>query len=213
MRKFLIAICLVFAAPFGHAPALADTKVIAALGDSLTQGYGLPDGDGFVPQMQNWLAARGHDVRLINAGVSGDTTAGGLARINWTLTDEVDAVMVALGGNDLLRALPVEMTAANIHGIAAAVEARDLPLLLVGFKAPGNYGPDYQRDFDAIYPGVATEFGAVYAPEFLGGLRALGLAEGRALMQPDGIHPAKAGVAVIVETLGPSFEALLARIN
>jgi len=208
MRKALVLIILLFGSAAG-----AQTKTIAALGDSLTAGYGLPDGQGFVPQMQAWLTARGHDVRVINAGVSGDTTAGGFARVEWTLTDDVQAVAVALGGNDLLRALPVEVTRDNMHGIATAISARDLPLLIVGFKAPGNYGPAYQADFDAVYPDVAAEFGTVYAEEFLGALRALGMAEGRKFMQSDGIHPNADGVALIVENLGPSFEELLARIE
>lgn len=204
MRKLILALILAMASP-----AFGQTKVIAALGDSLTAGYGLDTGQGFVPQMQAWLTARGHDVRLINAGVSGDTTAGGLARVDWTLSDDVQAVMVALGGNDLLRALPPAVSRANMHGIAKGITAKGLPLLIVGFKAPGNYGPDYQAEFDAIYPDLAAEFDAGYVPEFLGALRALGMEGGRAMMQADGIHPNADGVALIVQDLGPAFEDLL----
>ncbi len=212
MRKFIFALILTLVSPAAH-PAFGQTKVIAALGDSLTAGYGLETGQGFVPQMQAWLTARGHDVRLINAGVSGDTTAGGLARVDWTLSDDVQGVMVALGGNDLLRALPPEASRANMQGIATGITAKGLPLLIVGFKAPGNYGPDYQAEFDAIYPDLAAEFGAGYVPEFLGALRALGMDAGRAMMQADGIHPNADGVALIVQDLGPAFEELLQKLD
>lgn len=191
------------------APATADEVVIAALGDSLTQGYGLPSDQGFVPQLEAWLDARGHEVRLINAGVSGDTTAGGLARIGWTLTDEVDGLIVTLGGNDLLRGLPPEDARANLAGILREAEGRGVAVLLVGMQAPLNYGPEYKAAFDAIYPELATEFGALHAESFLAPI--LAAEDPAALMQGDGIHPNAAGVALVVEALGPAVEALIAR--
>lgn len=183
---------------------------IAALGDSLTQGYGLPADEGFVPQLEAWLAARGHEVTILNAGVSGDTTAGGLSRVGWTLTDEVDGLVVALGGNDLLRGLPPEESRANLDGILSAAGEAGVEVLLVGLPAPGNYGPDYKSEFDAIYPELAEEHGTLYAPDFLAGLRD---GDPSALLQPDGLHPNAEGVARIVAALGPEVEALIGRIS
>lgn len=125
--------------------AQAETVTVAALGDSLTQGYGLPQADGFVPQLQTWLADQGADVNVINAGVSGDTTAGGLSRVGWTLTPEVDAMIVALGGNDYLRGLDPAISRANLDGILAAGQQAGVEMLLVGLTVGGNYGQDYTR--------------------------------------------------------------------
>lgn len=193
------------------APSWADEVVIAALGDSLTQGYGLPADQGFVPQLEAWLRAAGHDVRLINAGVSGDTTAGGLARIDWTLTEDVQALIVTLGGNDLLRGLPPEAARANLAGILQAAEEAGVAVLLIGMEAPLNYGPDYKAAFDAIYPDLAAEFGTLYAESFLAPITAA--PDLRVLMQADGIHPNAAGVVLIVDALGPEVEALIARVG
>lgn len=193
------------------APARAET-VIAALGDSLTQGYGLPREQGFVPQLESWLRERGADVRVLNAGVSGDTTAGGLSRVDWTLTDEVDAMIVTLGGNDLLRGVDPAETRANLDGILDAAEAKEVETMLVGMSAPGNYGPDYKAAFDAIYPELAAEHGALLASGFFDALEAEGRETARAdYMQPDGIHPNAQGVALIVEALGPTVLDLVAR--
>lgn len=189
------------------APAVACAQpTIAALGDSLTQGYGLPEADGFVPQLQAWLRANGApDAIVINAGVSGDTTAGGLARIDWTLTDDVDAVIVALGGNDLLRGIDPAESRRNLDGILARIEARGLPVLLAGLPAPANYGPEYQAQFDAIFPELAAAHGADLYPNFLAGIgEGRDLATARALMQPDGVHPNAEGVAAVVAAIGPA---------
>ncbi|MEL6101898.1 MAG: arylesterase [Pseudomonadota bacterium] len=195
--------------------AKAEDVTIAALGDSLTQGYGLPVEQGFVPQLQDWLRIRGHDVTLINAGVSGDTTAGGLSRIAWTLTDEVDAVIVALGGNDLLRGIDPANSRANLDGILQAARNAKVDVLLIGMEAPGNYGPDYKAAFDAMYPELAEEYGALYLQSFFEGLRTVGSdpASVRAYMQRDGIHPSAQGVALIVEGIGPHVERLLAQVG
>jgi acyl-CoA thioesterase-1 len=205
------ALALAVASVMGPAAA-AEPVTIAALGDSLTQGYGLPEADGFVPRLQEWLRANGaSDVVVINAGVSGDTTAGGLARVDWTLTEEVDAVIVALGGNDLLRGLAPEETRRNLDGILAAIGRRGLPVLLAGLPAPANYGAEYQAAFDAIYPDLAAAHAAILYPNFLAGLgpgRDLGAV--RALMQPDGVHPNAEGVAAVVAAIGPSVLELVA---
>jgi acyl-CoA thioesterase-1 len=195
--------------------AVADDVTIAALGDSLTAGYGLPDGQGFVPQLQGWLRANGQDVTIINAGVSGDTTAGGLARVDWTLTSDVDAMIVALGGNDLLRGIDPAVSRANLAAILDAAAARDLPVLLVGLAAPGNYGPDYQAAFDAMYPDLAAEYGTLHVDSFLGAIGAATQDDPTAmsrLMQADGIHPSAQGVGLIVGALGPAVAALIDRV-
>ncbi len=195
-------------------PAVAEPLTIAALGDSLTQGYGLPQEQGFVPRLEAWLTARGHEVVLVNAGVSGDTTAGGLARVAWTLTPEVDAMIVALGGNDMLRGIDPAHSRANLRGILQAAQEAGVEVLLVGLQAPGNYGPDYKEAFDTMYPDLAGEFGALHAQSFFAGLAVEGDPAAAARhMQPDGIHPNAEGVALIIEALGPQVEALLDQIE
>jgi len=195
-------------------PVAADEITIAALGDSLTAGYGLPQDEGFVPQLQAWLDARDHDVRVINAGVSGDTTAGGLARATWTLTPEVDAMILALGGNDFLRGIDPAVSRANLAGILEEAAVAEVAVLLVGIVSSGNYGPEYRDAFNAMYPDLANEYGTLLDPDFFNGFREV-VAEGALVsdfMQRDGIHPNAAGVALIVETLGPQVEALLERV-
>lgn len=199
---------------FGGTQAVAEPITIAALGDSLTQGYGLPQEDGFVPNLEVWLQSQGADVAVMNAGVSGDTTAGGLARVAWTLTPDVDAMIVALGGNDLLRGIDPASSRANLDGILAEASARGMPVMLIGLPAPGNYGPDYQRDFNAIYPELAAQYGAVYVENFLGPISEGDQAQAlREDMQSDGIHPNAGGVDKIVAALGPRVLELIARAD
>jgi acyl-CoA thioesterase I len=209
MGKVMGAIVLIFWAGF----ALADKVTIAALGDSLTQGYGLPASDGFVPQLEAWLHNQGQDVRIINAGVSGDTTAGGLARVGWTLTPEVDAMIVTLGGNDLLRGFAPDVSRANLDGIVATAKDAGVDVLLIGMQAPGNYGPDYKTAFDAMYPEIAETYGTLYMPSFFEGLGSADTdpATLREFMQGDGIHPNAAGVARIVQAVGPHVLDLIAQ--
>ncbi|MEP0564940.1 MAG: arylesterase, partial [Paracoccaceae bacterium] len=148
----------------------AEPVTVAALGDSLTQGYGLPAEEGFTAQLSNWLTSNGADVTVINAGVSGDTTAGGLSRIAWTLTDDVDALIVALGGNDLLRGIDPAVSRANLDGILKVARDKGLPILLIGMDAPANYGADFEEAFDAMYPALAQSYDTLYHPNFLGAL-------------------------------------------
>mgnify|MGYP001818290675 FL=1 len=191
--------------------AAANPVTVAALGDSLTQGFGLAAQDGFVPQLETWLNAQGAEVTLINAGVSGDTTAGGLSRIEWTLTPEVDAIIVALGGNDLLRGMDPKASRENLEGILQIATERDLDVLLIGMEAPSNYGADFKAAFDAMYGDLAAQYGVALHENFLHALtsrddRTATLAT---YMQGDGIHPNAAGVALIVEDIGPSVLSLL----
>jgi len=204
---------LAAAVVIGAAGAAAEPVTIAALGDSLTQGYGLPEADGLVPQLQGWLDAQGAGVRLVNAGVSGDTTAGGLSRIGWTLTPEVDALIVALGGNDLLRGIDPAVSRRNLEGILQAARAAGVPVLLAGLPAPPNYGPDYKAAFDAIWPELAAEYDAILVGNLLGPL-ADAVRDGTGpgtLLQPDGLHPSAEGVRLVVEALGPKVLDLASR--
>ncbi|HBM42010.1 MAG TPA: arylesterase [Sulfitobacter sp.] len=212
MRKVTTALVLVLSGP-----ALAEPLVIAALGDSLTQGYGLPAEDGFVPQLQNWLDQNGADVTVINAGVSGDTTAGGLARVAWTMTPEVDGMIVTLGGNDLLRGIDPAVSRANLDGIMKAAQDAEVEVLLVGMTAPGNFGPDYKTAFDSIYPDLAAQYDASLMGSFFDGLSDNGetpdLTQARGFFQADGVHPNAQGVTRIVDALGPKVLTLIDQIN
>lgn len=195
--------------------AAAEPVTVVALGDSLTAGYGLSDqSQGLVPVLEGWLKAKGHDVVVQNAGVSGDTTAGGLARIGWALGPEADALIVTLGGNDLLRGIDPAASKASLDGILKEAAARKLPVLLVSMKAPGNFGPEYKAAFDGMYGELATQYGTLLADDFFGGLRAAGAdpadpASMAKFMQADGLHPNPDGVKLIVEGLGPKVEELL----
>lgn len=192
--------------------ATAEPVVIAALGDSLTQGYGLLPEHGLVPQMQRWLDDQGAEVRLINAGVSGDTTAGGASRVDWTLTPDVDGMIVALGGNDLLRGLDPSMSRGNLTRIMETAQSKDVAVLLVGMQAPGNFGPEYKASFDQMYPDLAAQYQSLFAESFFTGLgEAQDPAAVRQWMQDDGIHPNKDGVAKIVAALGPHVLELVER--
>jgi acyl-CoA thioesterase-1 len=190
---------LVLAAVFAGPAAAQQPLTIVALGDSLTHGYGLPPAEGFVPQLDAWLAENGApEIEVVNAGVSGDTTAGGLARFEWSTAGGADAMIVALGGNDLLRGLPPEESRANLDAILEKADALGAPVLLSGMRAPLNYGPDFKDAFDAMYPELAEEHDALYDPFFLAGVE-----DDRSLWQSDGLHPNAEGVAVIVERIGP----------
>ncbi|MEM6678460.1 MAG: arylesterase [Pseudomonadota bacterium] len=179
-----------------------------AIGDSLTAGYGLEQGTGFVPQLDAWLAENGApEAEVVDMGVSGDTTAGGRARLDWALAEGADAVMIALGGNDLLRGILPEASRANLEAMLVALAERKLPVLLAGMSAPNNYGPEYKASFDAMYPELAETYGAILHPSFIAGLSG----ETRDLLQDDGLHPNAEGVALMVEAIGPRVLELIER--
>lgn len=193
----------------------AEPVTIAALGDSLVQGYGLANGDGFIPQLEKWIADAGLDIVLINAGVSGDTTAGGLSRINWTLSPDVDALILSLGGNDALRGIDPATVRQNLDAILAIAAARPVPVLLIGINAPNNFGPNYKAAFGAIYPELAARYATLLYPNFLQALvdmpdRAATLAS---YFQADALHPNIQGVALVVQDIGPSVAALAALVK
>lgn len=182
---------------------------LLALGDSLTAGYGLPQDQGFVPRLQAALAARGRKVRVINAGVSGDTIAGGLARLDWALADNPQAAIVALGGNDGLRGLPSAQSRAALAGILDRLAARRIPTLLAGMIAPPNLGTEYGREFAAVFYDLArARPDVVFVPFFLEGV-----AGDPALNQADGIHPNARGVEEMVRHILPAVETLLERVS
>ncbi|HYE00915.1 MAG TPA: arylesterase [Alphaproteobacteria bacterium] len=172
---------------------------LLAFGDSLTAGYGLPPGEGLTAQLEKALRAEGLEVQVVNGGVSGDTTAAGLARLDWALADKPDAVMLALGANDMLRGLDPKVAEANLDAMLGKLKAKGVPVLLVGMYAARNLGQDYVTRFDRIYPSLAEKHGVPLVPFMLEGV-----AGDVRLNQPDGIHPNAAGVAAVVRTLvGP----------
>ena len=213
-NRRVAAIVVTLALGFSVAPALADPVRLVALGDSLTQGYGLAQGDGFVPQLEAWLQGQGLDVVVINAGVSGDTTAGGLSRLDWTLAEPVDAMLVTLGGNDLLRGLDPAASRANLEAILSRLQAEGIPALLAGMPAPGNYGPDFKREFEAMYVDLAAQFDVPLVANFLQPMtdKADAGVSFADLMQSDHIHPNERGVALVVEHVGPAVAGLVERV-
>ena len=197
---------LVLAAGGVRADTGAEALRILMLGDSLTAGYGLASGDALPVRLEAALRDRGLDVRVIDAGVSGDTTAGGLARLEWALADRPHAVIVALGANDALRAIDPAVSRSNLDRLLRALAERRLPVLLAGMLAPRNLGPDYGAKFDAIYPEVAERHGTLLHPFLLDGVATVA-----ALNQADGLHPNAAGVEVIVERILPNVLCLVGR--
>jgi acyl-CoA thioesterase I len=184
--------------------ASAQNVTILALGDSLTAGYGLQPSDAFPVKLEAALRAKGHDVTIINAGVSGDTALDGLSRLDWALTDDIDAVIVELGANDALRGLPPQQAETAIDSLLAKLREKNLPVLLAGMRAPPNLGPEYQSGFDGMYQKLAQEYGAIFYPFFLEGVAA-----DVKLNQADGMHPNPAGVDIIVSRILPSVEELI----
>ena len=190
------------------APALAAGTRLLVLGDSLTAGFGLAHDDGFEVQLQSALAAHGHSVTIIDGAVSGDTSAGGRARLEWTLGDGADAAIVELGANDGLRGLDPKDMEANLTAILDALAAKHIPVLLSGMYAPPNLGPDYQTAFRAVFDRLGKRHGVLYDPFFLEGV-----AMHPDLIQPDRLHPNAEGVKREVARLLPLVEQLLAEIH
>jgi acyl-CoA thioesterase-1 len=190
------------------APTLAySEQKVFILGDSITHGFGLAVEDALVNQLSNWFASKGLNITFINGGVSGDTTAGGLERLSWSLTDDVSALVVALGANDVLRGFPPELTRENLSAIIDIAENNKTPVLLVGTYAPGNYGEQYKLDFDAIFTDLVEEKRIAYIDSYFKPMID-DIKNGKDvsyLLQADGLHPNPAGVKVIVEYISPQI--------
>ncbi|MFN8947358.1 MAG: arylesterase [Alphaproteobacteria bacterium] len=205
----LLAILAIFLSGINDLRAAeAPTIRILALGTSLTQGYNLPPGTDYCAVLEAQLKARGHKVRIINAGVSGDTTAGGLSRLEWLLEDKVDGVIVELGSNDALRSFDTKETERNLDRILEILGQRGLPVLFAGMKSPRNLGADYVKTYDAIFPALAKKHDVLFFPFFLEGVAA-----DPKLNQRDGIHPNEKGTQVIVRNILPHVESLIAQIK
>ena len=198
----LLAFSLFFGAGAGQAVA-APVKILA-LGSSLTQGYGLPPGTEFTVQLQAALKAAGIDAVVTNAGVSGDTSAGGLARLDWSLADHPDVVILELGSNDMLRGIAPAVTEKNLRSILDRLKAAHVKVLLTGMHAQRNLGADYVKQFDSIYPRLAKDYNVLFYPFFLDGV-----ALNSKLNQADGMHPNPAGVKVVVARMLPLVKKLV----
>jgi acyl-CoA thioesterase-1 len=199
-RLLLIVTTLLLFPPMAHAAPIR----LLILGDSLSAGYGLPHDDGFEAQLAAALRAHGRTVQIIDGAVSGDTSAGGRARLDWVLADGADAAIVELGSNDGLRGVDPRDMDANLTAILNALAARHIPVLLTGTYAPPNLGPDYEREFRAVFDRLGQRPGVLYDPFFL-----QGVAEVPALTQPDGLHPNAEGVRRIVARILPRVQQLL----
>jgi acyl-CoA thioesterase-1 len=192
------------------APAAAAEKPIkiVALGDSLSAGYQLPMSAAFPAQLEKALKAKGLKVEIANAGVSGDTASGGLSRLDWSVPDGTDAVIVELGANDMLRGVDPKVTREALEQIVTRLKQRGIEVLLAGMRAVTNYGEDYAKRFNAIYPELATTHNLVFYPFFLDGI-----VTDPKLNQRDGLHPTEAGVETIVTRITPKVEELIARVR
>jgi acyl-CoA thioesterase-1 len=192
-------------------PAAAQTGAplkIVAFGDSLTAGYGLPAQEAFPARLERALKAKGHNVEIENAGVSGDTASGGLSRLEWSIADGTDAVIVELGANDMLRGVQPKVTLQALDDILAKLKARNIPVLLSGMRAAPNMGAEFVREYEAIFPALAQKYDVVFYPFFLDGVAA----DPRLALR-DGVHPNGAGVQIIVDGILPKVEELIARVK
>jgi len=189
----------------GSVPAAtAGMPQILVFGDSLTAGHGLPADAAFPARLEARLKAEGVGLHVVNAGVSGDTTAGGLARLDWALADKPDIVILELGANDALRGIDPKLVRANLDAMLDKIQAKGAKVLLMGMRAPPNWGEDYQHEFERIYPELAQEHGVTLYPFFLEGV-----AMDPKLNQPDGLHPNEKGVAALVDRIAPFLARLI----
>jgi acyl-CoA thioesterase I len=206
-RAFTIVCAVLFA---GQSPAMAADRPVklTVLGDSLSAGFGLPAPAAFPARLEQALKAKGVAVEIHNAGVSGDTVAGGLARLDWSIPQGTDAVIVELGANDALRGIDPKVTRAGLDSILRRLKTRGLAVLLAGMRAPRNLGPDYAREFDRIFPELAAAHDVILYPFFLEGI-----ATNAKFNLADGLHPNQAGVDVIVQGILPQVEQLIAGVR
>lgn len=208
LMTMLLALFACLLAAVSPAADAADRPLrIIAFGDSLMAGYGLPASASFPAQLQKALETTGRKIVIENAGVSGDTTQAGLDRLDWSIGDGIDGVIVELGANDALRGLDPAQTRSALDQIIVRLKARKIPVMLAGMRAPPNMGADFQQRFDSIFPDLAREHGLILYPFFLDGV-----AGRRELNQNDGIHPTADGIKLIVERILPSVERFIASL-
>jgi acyl-CoA thioesterase-1 len=198
----LLAVC--FLATASLKSVQADSPRLMVFGDSLVAGYGLPAEEGFTRQLQDRLTAQGVEIKILNAGVSGDTTAGGLARLEWALAEQPDYVMIVLGGNDLLRGLDPSATRRNLDQILSKLAARGIKTFLCGMLAPVNLGAEYGAEFNPIYPDLAQKYDLDFYPFFLQDVALV-----PRFNQRDGLHPNPEGVAKIIDGMMPLLQTFL----
>jgi acyl-CoA thioesterase-1 len=204
-RFMLFVAAAIMASALGFAQAQAEPRKIVGFGDSLMAGYMLDAGKGFTDKLQAALKAKGHDVVIANAGVSGDTSSAGLARLDWSVPDGTEIVILELGANDMLRGVTPDITRRNLDDMISRLQQRKITVLLAGMRAAPNLGADYQAAFDTIYPDLAKKYDLVLYPFFLDGV-----AGNRQLQLEDGMHPNPAGVDKMVENFLPTMEKVLA---
>lgn len=185
--------------------AMAEPYRIVGFGDSLMAGYGLDPGESFPEKLESALRAKGHDVVIVNAGVSGDTTSGGLARLDWSIPENAQLVILELGANDMLRGVAPATVEKNLDAMLEKLTRKDMAVLLAGMRAAPNLGPDYQAAFDSIFPRLAQKHGVALYPFFLDGVAA-----DSGLLLDDGMHPNAQGVDRMVERVLPSVERIIA---
>ncbi len=195
---------VISAASAGYAQDETKTVKLVAFGDSLTAGYQLPPEDAFPVQLEKALKEKGYNVTVVNAGVSGDTTSGGLSRLDWSVGDDVDGVILELGANDALRGLDPSITRENLDMMVEKLKSRDIPVLIAGMMAPPNMGASYGQAFNSIYGDLAQKYDELLYPFFLDGV-----ATHADLTLSDGVHPTGEGISIIVEKILPSVEMLI----
>lgn len=205
-KRLFVAFSVIAIAALGLVVrAQAEPYRIVGFGDSLMAGYQLGPGEGFPDRLQEALKAKGHDVEVTGAGVSGDTTSGGLTRLDWSIPNGTNLVILELGANDMLRAISPELTEKNLDSMLSRLRERKIPVLLAGMMAAPNLGPDYADAFNGIYPRLAEKYGVPLYPFFLDGVSG-----NLKLVQEDGMHPTAAGIDVMVERMLPAVEKVIA---
>ncbi len=211
-NKISLVLFFLFIYSFTNATEKLENSRLIIIGDSLIQGYGLPKDKGFVNQLQKKLLEKKVNTLLINGGVSGDTTAGGLSRIDWSITDDINAVAISLGANDMLRGIPPSFSKENLSKIIMKVKENNLPILLIGIKSIENYGTEYKNEFDSMFSNLADEFELVLYPDLMSPI--LNKEEDLSLyLQEDMLHPNEKGVEIIVQEILPTITNFIDSFN
>ena len=203
-NKTYLVLFFLFIYSFSHATEKLENYRILIIGDSLIQGYGLPKDKGFVNQLQKKILEKKDNILLINGGVSGDTTAGGLSRIDWSITDDINAVAISLGANDMLRGIPPNFSKENLSKIIMKIKENNLPILLIGIRSIENYGTEYKNEFDSMFSDLADEFKVFLYPDLMAPI----LKKEKDLslyLQEDMLHPNEKGVEIIVQEILPTI--------